>query len=208
MEFVSSRNFRDFTLLAVGFLAQNFPSARSASVTNNVCKDADIFNKQMIKLKHPVTYAMELYCTPKVNTLQLNTVDNFSRILTHVHVRPARSRNTNSYRIPTGPLVTIFHHSLPFLQSGSVQKHVGTICRRAIGPLAHHNGTSAYSPSLTRHLPAPTIGCLHRPPYKLAGQLKSLTSRIHSKVSVYIIALLQQIHCYVCFHCYAIGLLR
>jgi hypothetical protein len=49
---VSSRNFRDFTLLAVGFLAQNFPGARSASVTNNECKDVDIFNKQMIKLKH------------------------------------------------------------------------------------------------------------------------------------------------------------
>jgi hypothetical protein len=26
----------------------------------------------------------------------------------------------------------------------------------AIGPLAHHNGTSAYNPSLTCHLPAPT----------------------------------------------------
>jgi hypothetical protein len=37
---------------------------------------------------------------------------------THVHVQPARSRNTHSYRIlPTGPLVAIFQHSLPFLQS-------------------------------------------------------------------------------------------
>jgi hypothetical protein len=36
-----------------------------------------------------------------------------------------------------------------------------TIHRRAIGPPSHHNGTSAYSPSLTCHLPAPTIGCLH-----------------------------------------------
>jgi hypothetical protein len=56
--------------------------------------------------------------------------------------------------------------SLPFLQSESFQTHVGTIHRRAIGPLSHHNGTSAYT-SLTHHLPAPTIGCLHRPPYKL-----------------------------------------
>jgi hypothetical protein len=81
---------------------------------------------------------------------------------THVHVRPARSRNTHSYRIlPTGPLVAIFQHSFQFLQSESFQTHVGTIHRRAIGPTAHHNSTSAYSLSLTCHLPAPTIGCLH-----------------------------------------------
>jgi hypothetical protein len=49
-----------------------------------------------------------------------------------------------------------------FLQSESFQTHVGTTHRRAIGPFALHNGTSAYT-SLTRHLPAPTIGCLHRP---------------------------------------------
>jgi hypothetical protein len=48
-----------------------------------------------------------------------------------------------------------------FLQSESFQTHVGTIHRRAIGPLAPHNSTSAYSPSLICHLPAPTIGCLH-----------------------------------------------
>jgi hypothetical protein len=45
--------------------------------------------------------------------------------------------------------VAIFQHSLPFLQSESFQTQVGTIHRRAIGPLAHHNGTSAYIPSLT-----------------------------------------------------------
>jgi hypothetical protein len=55
--------------------------------------------------------------------------------------------------------VAIFQHSLPFLQSESFQTHqVGTIHRRAIGLLAHHNGTN---PSLTCHLPAPMIGCLH-----------------------------------------------
>jgi hypothetical protein len=63
--------------------------------------------------------------------------------------------------------VAIFQHSLPFLQSESFQTHVGKIHRRAIGPLAHHNGTSAYT-SLTRHLQASTIECLHRPRYKLA----------------------------------------
>jgi hypothetical protein len=108
-----------------------------------------------------VLFTMELYCTPKVNTLQLNTASSSS---THVHVQPVRPRNTHSYRIlPTGPLEAIFQHSLPFLQSESFQMQVGTIHRRAIGPLVLHNGTSAYT-SLTRHLPAPTIGCLHRPP--------------------------------------------
>jgi hypothetical protein len=69
---------------------------------------------------------------------------------THVHVRPARSRNTQSYRsLPTGPLVEIFQHSLQFLQSESFQKHFGTIHRRDIGPFTHHNGTSVYSPSLS-----------------------------------------------------------
>jgi hypothetical protein len=63
--------------------------------------------------------------------------------------------------------VAIFQHSLPFLQSESFHTHVWTIHRRAIGPLSHHNGISAYSPSLTCHLPAPTVECLHRPPYKL-----------------------------------------
>jgi hypothetical protein len=63
--------------------------------------------------------------------------------------------------------VAIFQHSLQFLQSESFQTHVGTIHRRAIGPIAHHNSTSVYSPSLTCHSPAPTIECLHRPPYKL-----------------------------------------
>jgi hypothetical protein len=62
--------------------------------------------------------------------------------------------------------VPIFQHSLPSVQSESFQTHVGTIHRWAIGPLALHNGTSAYT-SLTCHLPAPTIECLHRPLHKL-----------------------------------------
>jgi hypothetical protein len=55
---------------------------------------------------------MELYCTPKINTLQLNT----ETLQTHVHVRPVRSRNAHSYRIlPTGPLVAIFPTLTPIL---------------------------------------------------------------------------------------------
>jgi hypothetical protein len=51
--------------------------------------------------------------------------------------------------------------------SQKASKHTRSIRRRAIGPLAHRNGTSAHSPSLACHLPAPTIECLQRPPYKL-----------------------------------------
>jgi hypothetical protein len=77
---------------------------------------------------------------------QYTTVKHSQQLLrTHVHVRPIRSRNTHSYRIlPTGPLVAIFQHSLQFLQSESFQTQVGTTHRRAIGHLAHHNGTSAH----------------------------------------------------------------
>jgi hypothetical protein len=90
---------------------------------------------------------MELYCTPKS---QYTTVKQSETLRTHVHVRPARYRNSHSYRIlPTGPLVAIFQHSLPFLRSESFQTHVGAIHRQAISPLAHHNCTSAYNPSLT-----------------------------------------------------------
>jgi hypothetical protein len=80
--------------------------------------------------------------------------------------------------------VAIFHHSLPFLQSESFQTHVGTIHRRAIGPLAHHNGTSAYSPSLICHLPAPTIECLHRPPYKLMCSSHNFPKGVRSQIHV------------------------
>jgi hypothetical protein len=76
--------------------------------------------------------------------------------------------------------VAIFQHSLPFLQSESFQTHVGTIHRRAIGPLAHHNSASAYSPSLCA---APTIECLHRPRYKLTcSSRQSVALRITSNL--------------------------
>jgi hypothetical protein len=45
--------------------------------------------------------------------------------------------------------------------SRQISKLVRTIHRRAIGPLARQNSTSAYSPSLTCHILAPTIDCLH-----------------------------------------------
>jgi hypothetical protein len=76
--------------------------------------------------------------------------------------------------------VAILQHSLPFLQSESFQTHVGTIHRRAIGPLAHHNGISSYSPSLACHLPAPTIECLHRPRYKLTCSSRNFPIRTSS----------------------------
>jgi hypothetical protein len=98
-----------------------------------------------------------------------------------------RSRNTHSYRIPpTGPLVAIFQHSFQFLQSENFQTHVGTIHHRAIGSLAHHNSISAYSPSLTCHLPAPTIECLHRLPYRLtcfSHRFPDTTARLSSNNS-------------------------
>jgi hypothetical protein len=130
--------------------------------------------EQLLKLCTPA----QIYCNVLVgsisrwNFIALQKSIHYSQtssetLRTHVHVRPAWSRNTHSYRIlPTGPLVAIFQHSLPFLRSESFQTHFGTIHRCAIGPLALHNGTSVYT-SLTHHLPAPTIGCLHRPPYKL-----------------------------------------
>jgi hypothetical protein len=141
---------------------------------------------------------MELYCTPNS---QYTTVKHSQQLFEHTYTSDPHGLGTHSYRIlPAGPLVAIFQHSLPFLQSESFQMHVGTIHRRAIGPLAHHNGTSAYTSS-TCHLPAPTIECLHRPQYKLTcfrptctRSQTQLTSsfqvpfisprRIHSNVSV------------------------
>jgi hypothetical protein len=121
---------------------------------------------------------MELYCTPKVNTLQLNTVRNPSNTCTHLTCMV--SEHSLQYNSSTRPLVAIFQHSLPFLQSESFQTHVDPIHCQSIGPLAHHNGTFAYSPSLTCHLPAPTIKCLHRPRYKLTCSSRNFPIRTQS----------------------------
>jgi hypothetical protein len=51
--------------------------------------------------------------------------------------------------------------------SQEASKHTRSIRRRAIGSLAHYNGTSVHSPSLAYPLPAPMIECLQRPPYRL-----------------------------------------
>jgi hypothetical protein len=57
--------------------------------------------------------------------------------------------------------------SNPKIQHTTVQynqqlyKHIRTIHRRAIGPLARQNSTSVYSPSLTCHSLAPTIDYLY-----------------------------------------------
>jgi hypothetical protein len=67
--------------------------------------------------------------------------------------------------------------------SQKASKHPRSIRRRAIGPLAHHNGTSAHSPSLACHLPAPTIECLHHPLYKLTcSSRQSVALRITSNL--------------------------
>jgi hypothetical protein len=109
-----------------------------------------------------VLFTKELYCTPET---QYTTVKHSQKLFEHTYT-------SDLYDLGTLTPIEFFQHdllwqSLPFLQSESFQTHVGTNHCRAIGPLAHHNGTSVHSPSLTCHLPAPTIECLHRPPYKL-----------------------------------------
>jgi hypothetical protein len=67
---------------------------------------------------------------------QYITVKHSRKLLEHVHVRPARSPNTHSYRIlPTGPLVAIFQHSLQFLQY-KASKHTSGY-RSACTPQQH-----------------------------------------------------------------------
>jgi hypothetical protein len=123
---------------------------------------------------------MALYCTPKLNTL----VKHSRQLLEHTYTSDPLGLGTPTpiECLPTGPLVAIFQHSLQFLQSESFQTHVGTIHRWAIGPLAHHNGTSAYSPALTCHLQAPTIGCLHSN-ISLSTLISSRIPKYHSNVS-------------------------
>jgi hypothetical protein len=77
-------------------------------------------------------------------------------------------------------------HSHSCSQKASI--HTRSIRRRAIGPLAHHNGTSAYSPSLACHLPAPPIECLHRPPYKLTCSSRNFPIYIYIYIYIYILS--------------------
>jgi hypothetical protein len=107
---------------------------------------------------------MELYCTPKS---QYTTVKHSRQPFEHTYTSDPYGPRA---LIPIGffqqDLLWQSSNTLPFLESESFQTHIGTIHCRAVGPLALHNGTSAYT-SLTRHLPAPRIECLHRPPCRL-----------------------------------------
>jgi hypothetical protein len=131
---------------------------------------------------------MELYCTPKVNTLQLNT---------------AGKSSSDPHGLGTLIPIEFFQQDLFWRSSNThshsccqkVSKHNRSIRRRAIVSLAHHSGTSAYASLLACHLPAPTIECLHRPPYKLtcfsrnfpirtqSSNLKGVRSQIHTHLS-------------------------
>jgi hypothetical protein len=49
---VPVRNFRDFPFFTVGSSHKSCPSARSTSAANTMCKDIDIFSKQLVTLYH------------------------------------------------------------------------------------------------------------------------------------------------------------
>jgi hypothetical protein len=129
---------------------------------------------------HIVTFSQVLFHNGSLlhSKSQYTTVKHSRRLLEQTYTSDPHSLGT-----PTP--VEFFQQDLLWqssntrLQSESFQTHVGTIHRRAIGPLAHHSGTSAYSsPSLTCHLPAPTIGCLHS-----NDSLTTLSSVQHSALS-------------------------
>jgi hypothetical protein len=89
---------------------------------------------------------MELYCTPKVNTLQLNSRKLFEHTYT-----------SDPHGLGTLTPIEFFQQDLLWQSSNNhsnscshkASKHTRSIHRPAFGPLAHHNGTSSYSPSLT-----------------------------------------------------------
>jgi hypothetical protein len=100
---------------------------------------------------------MELYCTPKS---QYTTVKHSQQLFEHT---------PDLHGLGTLTPIEFFQQDLLWQSSNThshscsqkASKHIRSIHRRAIGLIALHNGTSAYSPSLTCHLPAPTIECLH-----------------------------------------------
>jgi hypothetical protein len=104
-----------------------------------------------------------------------------SQYTTVKHSRQLFEHTYTSNPYATGALIPIgfFQQDLLWQSSNThshscsqkASKHTRSIRRRVIGPLAHHNGTSAHSPSLACHLPAPTIECLPHPPYKLTSNL-------------------------------------
>jgi hypothetical protein len=94
---------------------------------------------------------------------QYTTVKHSRKLLEHTYTSDPHGLGT--------PAPTEFFQQGFLWQSSNTHFHPAVMMllntRRAIGPLALHNGTSAYT-SLTCNLPAPTIGYLHRPRYKLA----------------------------------------
>jgi hypothetical protein len=112
-----------------------------------------------------VLFTKELYCTPKS---QYTTVKHGQKLFEHTYT-------SDLYGPGALTPIGIFQQDLLWRSSNThshscsqeASKHTRSIRHRAIGALAHHNGTSAHSPSLACHLPAPTIECLHRPPYRL-----------------------------------------
>jgi hypothetical protein len=136
------------------FVSNTFDRKLNKSASSVPTSETSVYFKETIRLYVPEGCHL-IYCNVLGGSIHDGTLLQHQKSIhysqtqsatlrTHVHVRPVRSRNTHSYRIlPTGPLVAIFQHSLPFLQSESFQTHVETIHRRAIGPLALHNGTSA-----------------------------------------------------------------
>jgi hypothetical protein len=82
-----------------------------------------------------------------------------SQYTTVKHSRKLLEHTYTSDLTGTGTLTPIefFQQDLLWLSSNThshscsqkASKHTRSISRRAIGSLAHHNGTSAYSPSLT-----------------------------------------------------------
>jgi hypothetical protein len=90
---------------------------------------------------------MELYCTTKS---QYTTVKNSQQLFGHTY-------RSNLYGLGTLTPIEFFRQDLLWQSSNThshscsqkaSKTHVGTIHRRAIGPPAHHNSTSAHSPSL------------------------------------------------------------
>jgi hypothetical protein len=82
---------------------------------------------------------------------QYTTVKHSQQLFEHTYTSDRRGLGTliSIVFFRQDPLWESSITHFQFLQSESFQTQVGTIHRRAIVPLAHHNGTSAYSPSLT-----------------------------------------------------------
>jgi hypothetical protein len=99
---------------------------------------------------------------------QYTTVKHSQQLFEHMYT-------SNLYGLGTLTPIEFFQQDLLWQSSNThshscsqrASKHTRSIRCRAIGLLAHHNGTSAHSPSLACHLPVPITECLHRPPCRL-----------------------------------------